>query len=118
MRTRETTVTAGAVVLSFRYRRRAVSSALALLVLGVLAGLVPLAHASLPDPTWIPGFYDDADFDDVILAIVSADVAASPTLPALTRPEAGGNRLVRARPLVRDHCPCLTANRSPPLPAA
>jgi hypothetical protein len=117
MRTRETTVTAGAVVL-FRYRRRTVSSALALLVLSVLAGLVPLAHASLPDPTWIAGFYDDADFDDVILAIVSADVAASPTLPALTRPEAGGHRLVRARPLVRDHRPRLTANRSPPLPSA
>jgi len=118
MRTRETIVTAGAVVLLFRYWRRTVSSALALLVLGVLAGLVPLAHASLPDPTWIAGFYDDADFDDVILAIVSADVAASPTLPALTRPEAGGNRLVRARPLVRDHRPRLTANRSPPLPSA
>ena len=117
MRTRETIVTAGAVVLLFRYWRRTVSSAVALLVLGVLAGLVPLAHASLPDPTWIAGFYDDADID-VILAIVSVDVAASPTPLALARPEAGGHRLVRARPLVRDHCPCLTANRSPPLPAA
>jgi hypothetical protein len=118
MRTRETTVTAGAVVRLFRYRQRTVSSAQALLVLVLLAGLVPLAHASLPDPTWIGGLYDEADFDDVILAIVSADVAASPTPPALTQPTSGGHRLVRARPLVRDHRPRLTANRSPPLPSA
>ncbi len=118
MRTRETTVTAGAVVLLFRYRRRTVSSALAILVLGVLTGLVPLAHASLPDPTWIAGFYDDADFDDVIVSVVSADVSASPTPPVLARPEAGGHRLVRVRPFVRDHRPRLTANRSPPLPSA
>ena len=118
MRTRKAAATAGVVVLLFSYRRLTVSSALALLMVGVLTGLVPLAHASPLDPTWIAGFYDDADFDDVVLAIVSADVAASPIPPALARPEAGGHRLVRARPLVRDHRPCLTANRSPPLPSA
>ena len=25
-----------------------------------------LAYASPPDPSWIPGIYDDADFDDVV----------------------------------------------------
>jgi hypothetical protein len=117
MRTREATVTAGAMVLSLRERRRTVSSTLALLMLGALAGLVPLAHASLPDPTWITGFYDDADFDDVVLAIVSVDVATGPAAPAVAVPEAYGHRLLRARPAARDHRLRLTSNRSPPLPS-
>src|SRR2546425_7611117 len=33
-----------------------------------LVALVPLAHASPPDPTWIPGLYDNADHDDAVLA--------------------------------------------------
>ena len=118
MRTREATITAGAVVLLFRHRRRTVSSTLALLMVGVLATLVPLTHASPPDPTWIGGFYDGADFDDVVFAIVSADLAASPTMPAVAVPDGCSHRPVRARPVVRDHRPRLTANRSPPLPSA
>ena len=117
MRTREP-ATAGAIVLSFRYRQRTVSSALALLVLGMLSGLVSLAHASPPDPTWIVGFYDDADFDDIVLAIVSADAVASPTAPAVAVPGACCHRVPRACPVVRDHRPRLTANRSPPLSQA
>ncbi|PYM91189.1 MAG: hypothetical protein DME08_22710 [Candidatus Rokuibacteriota bacterium] len=38
------------------------------LVTAVLA-LAPAAHASPPDQSWIPGLYDDADFDDVVLLI-------------------------------------------------
>jgi len=44
--------------------------ALALLVL--LLGLAPLAHANPPDPTWIGGIYDDADYDDVVVTVTSA----------------------------------------------
>ena len=37
------------------------------LVLLVCCGtLPPLADASPPDPTWFPGIYDNADYDDVI----------------------------------------------------
>jgi len=36
----------------------------------VVATLSSLAYASPPDPTWIPGFYDDADFDDVVWLVV------------------------------------------------
>ncbi len=43
-----------------------------LLLLGVLLTLPPCAHASPTDPTWIPGFYDDNDYDDVILFITGA----------------------------------------------
>jgi hypothetical protein len=42
------------------------------LLLSVLLTLPPLAHASPADPTWIPGFYDDNDYDDVILFITGA----------------------------------------------
>jgi len=42
-----------------------------LVSLVALAGLGPLAHASPPDPTYIPGLYDDADHDDVILLVLS-----------------------------------------------
>jgi hypothetical protein len=48
---------------------------LVVLLLGALLALAPLAHASPPDPTWIPGFYDDNDYDDVILVITGAVTA-------------------------------------------
>jgi hypothetical protein len=38
----------------------------------VLPALAALAHASPPDETWLPGIYDDADFDDVITLITSS----------------------------------------------
>jgi hypothetical protein len=41
-----------------------------LLVIGLFA-LTPLAQASPPDQSWIGGFYDDADYDDVVLIITS-----------------------------------------------
>jgi hypothetical protein len=54
------------------------------LVAAVLA-LAPAAHASPPDQTWIPGLYDNADFDDVILFITSALGAVQPSLVWLPR---------------------------------
>jgi hypothetical protein len=33
--------------------------------------LVPLAHAIPPDPLWITGIYDDADFDEVVIAVTT-----------------------------------------------
>lgn len=41
--------------------------ALGLLV--VVAVLGTLAHCSPPDPTWLTGFWDDADADDVMVLI-------------------------------------------------
>jgi hypothetical protein len=38
----------------------------------VLIALVPLAHASPPDPLWIAAIYDGADFDEAVVAVVSA----------------------------------------------
>ena len=94
--------------------QRTVSSTVAVLLLCVFAGIVPLAYASPPDPTWIAGIWDDADFDDVVLAIVSADAAASPSAPVIGVSEATVQPPPQARPARRDHRPRLTADRSPP----
>jgi len=45
-------------------------------LLGALACLRTLAYADPPDPTWIAGFWNDADFDDVVILITSTSVVA------------------------------------------
>src|SRR5207253_3164037 len=40
-------------------------------ILGILLTLPVLAYASPPDPTWIAGLWDDADYDDVVILITS-----------------------------------------------
>lgn len=45
---------------------------LVIVLLVGLVWLVPLAHASPMDPTWLPGIYDEGDHDDVVLALISA----------------------------------------------
>src|SRR2546422_2005820 len=46
----------------------------------LVVSVVCLAHASPPDPTWIPGIYDHGDFDDAVLAVLSIDgVTISPS---------------------------------------
>jgi hypothetical protein len=46
---------------------------IALLLIVAVAVLSALAHASPPDPTWIAGVWDGADYDDVVLIATSAD---------------------------------------------
>ena len=46
---------------------------LALLIVGVMTALAVLAHASPPDPDWIGGFWDNGDYDDIILLVTSGD---------------------------------------------
>jgi len=52
----------------------------------VLASLTPLARLSPPDPTWFAGFWDDGDYDDVVLLIcaTAADLPAPPAPPGAT----------------------------------
>jgi len=58
----------------------------ALLLALVLSVLTPLARLSPPDPTWFGGFWDNGDFDDVILLIcgVAADLPSPPAPPRAT----------------------------------
>ncbi|HEU5191726.1 MAG TPA: hypothetical protein VFX14_18725 [Methylomirabilota bacterium] len=87
----------------------------ALLLLAALAIHPALAHASPPDPSWIPGIYDGADFDDVVLLVASGYPAAapaaieapSPDLPLIGQP-AHGPEAVPAAPtggLLRSRAP-------------
>jgi hypothetical protein len=57
----------------------------ALLTVALVVVLRPLAHAGPVDPTWIAGFYDGADFDDVVHLIVTCSGVDAPGL-ALHRP--------------------------------
>jgi len=55
--------------------RRVLGAVLAILVVAV----TPIAYAEPPDPTWLGGYWDDDDFDNVIAFIASASaIAASP----------------------------------------
>src|SRR5262245_31809565 len=53
------------------------------LVILIFAAVTPLAHATPPDPTWIGGFHDNADYDDVILALTGVDGFADTGEPVL-----------------------------------
>jgi|SRR5215831_19174982 len=55
-----------------------------LLALLIIAPIT-LAHASPPDPTWLEGVYDQADFDEVVCLSTSALEATESTVA----PEAG-----------------------------
>ena len=43
-----------------------------------MVALTTLALASPPDPTWIAGFWDDADYDDVIVLAICSVGAVDP----------------------------------------
>jgi hypothetical protein len=60
--------------------------ALVLLLLLLVSGLTSLAYASPPDPSWIRGIYDGADYDDVVVMITSAAAATAPLLVVDLRP--------------------------------
>jgi hypothetical protein len=53
-------------------RSRAWLSGLVLILVALTLTLTALAYASPPDPTWIPGLYDDDDFDNVVDFITSS----------------------------------------------
>jgi len=48
----------------------------------LLIAPVTLAHASLPDQTWLEGIYDQADFDDIADVLTSSlEATRSPAAP-------------------------------------
>ncbi len=91
--------------------------ALVLLLAVALFALAPLAQASPPDQTWISGFYDDADYDDVVLIITSsvgvADGVLRARLPSPLPVVAPARHLDEADPS-RPHL-LSTPTRAPPL---
>ena len=68
---------------------------LIILILAALATTSSLGYASPPDPSWIPGIYDHADFDDVVELTTSETSLVGPEgaialhlVPPATSPEA------------------------------
>ena len=53
---------------------------LALVLVGPIVALTPLAYATPLDPSWICGIYDAADYDDVVVLIMSEDGGVTPSL--------------------------------------
>ena len=51
------------------------------LLVGVMMALTPLAYAAPPDQTWIPGLYDNADYDDVVLFVTAGAELVESTSP-------------------------------------
>jgi hypothetical protein len=70
-------------------------SALVLLLFVCLVSLTPLAFASPPDPTWMDGFFDDLDFDDVVVSLSWAAWAVELDLLASLTPVPVSVRLVQ-----------------------
>ena len=56
------------------------------LSVAAISAVTPLAYASPPDPSWVKGIYDDADFDDVVGLITSGAGVVEPFLQADLRP--------------------------------
>ena len=69
-----------------RLRTMRPRTVVALFVVALLVVLTPLARLSPPDPTWFGGFWDNGDYDDVVLLIcgAAADLPASPEPPRAT----------------------------------
>src|SRR5437879_3996521 len=59
---------------------------LGLLLIMTALALMPAAYASPPDPTWIAGLYDNADFADVVVFIVEYVGAVQPRIISWSRP--------------------------------
>ena len=76
--------------------------------------LLPLAHAGSPDQTWLSGLYDNGDYDDVVLLVLS-NVGAIESFSLR-----GGGRLpaVVASPSLHDERPSQVSRLSSAPPRA
>src|SRR5262252_4098557 len=92
--------------------RQAIAAALPVVLALIL--LPPLAFASPPDPSWIAGFYDGADGDDIVSLVYetsASNAAAVSHVPPLSRlTEASFASIVHRGP----SCQSSGSPRSPP----
>ena len=90
---------------------------LAVVTLGVLVVLAGLAYASPPDASWIPGIYDNADLDDVVVLVTAASGVVGPVdlagLHATPPPAAIAAQPPENTPV--SACPAPLHARAPPL---
>jgi hypothetical protein len=96
-----------------RFMRRWLA-AVALLLIGSLSALTPLAQAIPQDPTWIAGIYDGADYDDVALLITTAGGIAPSVSPQVFPGVAVEAMPAQAGGLVSTAPPSPLQSRAPP----
>jgi len=84
--------------------------------MGLLLWLTPAAYADPPDPTWLGGYWDDDDFDTVVVFLASAfaihvpiEITADPVWVPIDRLEPAAETFVPSY-LHRTSCP-----RAPPV---
>src|SRR5262249_50288362 len=89
----------------------------AMLLVLLMIAPVTLAHASPPDPTWLAGVYDQADFDDVVGLLTSAlEASGSATARAAGPCPAPARKLSLPEGAARFVPPAYSAPlRAPPL---
>jgi hypothetical protein len=69
------------------YCREVMSARLPAVALGFLLLVLPvLAYTRPPDPTWIGGIYDDADYDDVVTVITAEPSPPPPVVGQCPEP--------------------------------
>jgi len=68
-------------------RHTVAPGSLAFLLCVLLSSLSVLAYASPPDPSWVRGVYDDADFDDVVCLILANTGLVDDSVPVEGRPD-------------------------------
>ena len=91
-------------------------SSLTWLIVAVVCALAPLAYASPPDPTYLSGVWDDADYDDVVILVTSSVGSIDTHKPfELTGSLVGVLLILPAEDgLPRAASPFLPASRAPP----
>src|SRR5215475_5139852 len=87
-----------------------------LLFVLMLVVLAPLAHASPPDPTWLSGFWDARDHDDVAILASSLLSTADdrPSDPLAPLPASSSKVLASEEGVPVPSRILVTAPRSPP----
>ena len=77
--------------------------------------LPPLAHASPPDPSWVAGFWDDADYDDIVLAVAGMTAVPHYTPDVVLNPSPCVVGVTRPRPRIVQPAPLASfPTRAPP----
>jgi hypothetical protein len=100
---------------SRRVKRHHVRRLVTLLLVFGLFTIVPLAHGSPPDPTWIAGLYDDGDHDDIVLVITSAKALPAPAAISPSRATLSTLPVVLLAPArISSSCRISPVDRAPP----
>jgi len=84
---------------------------LALCIAALVVRLAPVAYADPPDPSWIGGFWDDADFDTVVVFIAST---CALLVPAVVDAEPLWVSIARVKPADPDVVPAPFRSTSRP----